>query len=84
VSQQRLRRLAKLESRRPAERPWRPCPPEGIALLQHFIAAAEAVRLGRASTIPFHGPRLEPSDAKRRALAELDRIAARFAAERAG
>ncbi len=80
----RLKRLARLEARRPAERPWRPCPPEGIALLQHFIAAAEAVKAGKASTVPRYGPMLAPSPAKAAVLQHLDRVAARLASERAG
>jgi hypothetical protein len=81
MSLQRLRRLQRLESRRPSERPWRPCPPEGIALLQHFIAAAEAVASGKASTVPRFGPMPAPSPAKHEALRYLDGIAKRLAQE---
>jgi hypothetical protein len=81
MSQQRLKRLQRLESRRPSERPRFDPGPAAIALLEWFIANHDAVEAGKACRLPFE---LEPesswSDAKRRVMAEADRLAARLAA----
>jgi hypothetical protein len=74
----RLKRLAKLESRRPAERPWRDDGP-AAALLQWCIASFEAVDAGKACRLPRYGPHPQPSPAKAEAMRYLGRIAARLA-----
>jgi hypothetical protein len=79
MSLQRLKRLQRLESRRPAEKPYVDRP-EAVALLRWYIASAEAVRAGKASLVPRYGPPREPSPAKHEALRALDRVAARLAA----
>jgi hypothetical protein len=81
----RLKRLARLESRRPAERPWTDPGPAAIALLQWFIACHAAVDAGRACALPVElEPESQWSDAKRRVMAESDRVHARLLAERKG
>jgi hypothetical protein len=48
VTSARLERLARLESRRPSERPWFDAGPAAIAMLQWCVASAEAVNAGKA------------------------------------
>jgi len=74
------RKLAKLKP----EHPYFDIGPAGIALLKHFIAAAEAVKAGRACRLPSPPPQPESewSPAKAAVMREVDRIAARLAAER--
>ncbi len=74
----------RLEARKPIGDYWRDPGPAAIALLQWCLASFAAVEAGRACLVPEYGPHPEPSDGKRRVLAESDRIAARLAAERAG
>jgi hypothetical protein len=78
MSLQRLKRLQRLESRRPAEKPYVDRP-EAIALLKWCIASAEAVRAGKASPIPRYGPPRAPTPAKLAAQQLLDGIASRLA-----
>jgi len=82
VSLARLKRLQRLEARRPSERPWRDCGPAAIALLRWHIACHEAVERGLACEVPRYGPFPEPSPAMVAVMKELDRVAARLAAER--
>jgi hypothetical protein len=51
MSLQRLKRLQRLESHCPAERPYVDRP-EAVALLLWYISSAEAVRAGRACLVP--------------------------------
>jgi hypothetical protein len=73
VTAARLKRLARLEARRPSERPWTDPGPEAIALLRWFIASGEAVKAGKASLVPRYGPHPTPTPAKREAMRYLDR-----------
>jgi hypothetical protein len=79
----RLRRLARLEARRPAERPWTDPGPAAIELIHRCIDSFAAVEAGRASAIPRYGPHPQPSPAFEAIMRESDRIAARLVAERA-
>jgi hypothetical protein len=79
MSQQRLKRLQRLESRKPTVGP-RVDAVEAAAALLWAIASFEAVRANKASLIPRYGPHREPSVHKHEALRSLDRIAARLMA----
>jgi hypothetical protein len=78
MSQQRLRRLARLESRRPVI-VLRLDPVEAAAALRWLIDCFAAVDAGKASHIPRYGPHREPSVHKLAALRLLDGIAKRLA-----
>jgi hypothetical protein len=80
----RLKRLQRLEARRPSERPWFDPGPAAIELLRWHLDCHAAVDAGRACEIPRYGPHPEPSPALAAVMRELDRVAARLAAERAG
>ncbi len=74
MSQQRLKRLQRLEARRPSERPWVDCSPWAIP---HLLAVIE----GRPySVLPL--PEVERSEeaeqAYRRCMQDADRVAARL------
>jgi hypothetical protein len=78
VTAARLKRLARLESRRPTERPWVDCSPWAIPYL---LAVIE----GRPhSVLPSPERELSPEaeeaseQAFRRTMAEADRVAARL------
>jgi hypothetical protein len=77
-----LKRLQRLEARRPAERPWFDPGEAAIALLRWCLDNFAAVDSGKACLVPVYGPHPEPSDAMRRVMQDLDRIATRLAAER--
>jgi hypothetical protein len=82
TSAARLRRLERLESRQPRGDYSRDPGPAAIALLQWCIASAEAVKAGKACPLPSEPPMPESewSDAKRRVMAEADRMARRLRA----
>ncbi len=82
MSLQRLRRLQRLEARRPAERPWTDPGPVAIALLQWCLASFAAVDAGKASAVPRYGPHPAPSEAFERIMRDADRMHARLVAER--
>ena len=80
----RLKRLARLESRKPTGDYWRAPGPQAIALLEWFIACDVAVKAGKACWLPSESePESSWSDAKRRVMAESDRMHARLLVERA-
>jgi hypothetical protein len=70
-----LKRLQRLESRRPAERPWRDPGPAAIALLRWHLDCYATVDRVLACLIPVYGPHPEPSPAKAAVMRETDRIA---------
>jgi hypothetical protein len=84
MSLARLKRLQRLESRRPSERPWTDPGPQAIALLKWCITSAEAVRADKACLIPRYGPPRELSPAMASVMQQLDRVAARLAQEACG
>jgi hypothetical protein len=84
MSLARLKRLQRLESRQPAAAPWRDPGPAAIALLEWFLANAEAVRAGKACRLPYEPePESQWSPAKAEAMRYHDRTAARLAQEAA-
>jgi hypothetical protein len=83
MSLARLKRLQRLESRRPAERPW-PDPVAAAASLSWLLTCFAAVAAGRACLIPRFGPMPAPSPAKAAALKQLDGISKRLAREGRG
>jgi hypothetical protein len=76
MTQQRRRRLERLEAHQPAGKPWRD--PFDLCML-------EAVRAGLACWLPSPEPELSPETDHLFGLAmrDADRMAARLAAERA-
>ena len=63
---------------------WRDPGPQAIALLEWFIACDAAVKAGKACWLPSEPePESSWSDAKRRIMAESDRMHARLLVERA-
>jgi hypothetical protein len=84
MSLARLKRLQRLEARRPSERPWVDPGPLAIALLRWHIENYGAVEASRACLIPVFGPHPEPTPALVAILREADRAHDRLAAERRG
>jgi hypothetical protein len=83
MSQQRLKRLARLEARKPVA-VVRVDAAAAAASLRWVLDCYAAVEAGKASVIPRYGPHPEPTDAKRAALQLLEQTAARLASKRAG
>jgi hypothetical protein len=80
MSQQRLKRLARLESRQ--VKVFVPFDYAAAAASLRWVLDCYAVAAaGKASVVPRYGPPREPSPAKAAALRELDRVAARLAQE---
>ena len=80
----RLKRLARLESRQPSERPWRDPYDAAIRLCAGFQADRDAERAGRPfSKLPTAPPTPESewSPPQREAMRYFDRLAARLAQE---
>jgi hypothetical protein len=76
----RLKRIAALESRK--RRVFVPFDDgAAAALLRWHLDNYAAVEAGRACLIPVYGPHPEPSLAMAAVMRELDRVAARLAAE---
>jgi len=72
----RLKRLARLEARRPSERPWVDCSPWAIPVFQAMFEGRPFEWIpSRAPPAPLTE---EQEDARRRVLAESDRVAARL------
>jgi len=84
MTQQRRRRLERLESRQPTGPVWTDPGPAAIALLEWFIACHEAVEAGKACRLPYEPePESQWSPAKAAVMRESDRMHAKLAAEAA-
>jgi hypothetical protein len=77
----RLKRLARLESRKPVA-VLRVDPVEVAALLRWCLASFAAVEAGKACAVPRYGPPESPSPALEAIMRESDRMHARLMAER--
>jgi hypothetical protein len=83
MSLARLKRLQRLEARQP--RVFRPFDYAGSAAAPRWLLACHAaVAAGKASLVQVYGPRPLASPAKAAVLRELDGIASRMTAGRAG
>jgi hypothetical protein len=83
MSQQRLKRLQRLEARRPSERPWTDPGPVAIALLRWHLDCYAAVEAGRACPLasglsphPLLRPADQPNPRQQRPYPRLARGAA--------
>ena len=83
MSQQRLKRIAALEAKKPIV-VLRVDADAAADSLRWVLTCHDAVEAGKACLVPRFGPPREPSDAMRRVLQQLDSIAARLAAEGRG